>query len=196
MTEFSENAGLNKVVEKVLKDKSMHELDAIREQELKIDAFLKTKTSKEGDCQPCGGPVAKVVKVTGFWAHYTAAKYILVMDGYFFNHGADDVVEGHIFNALQEVDVKVVKGEIKLAKRRPDIEYFAATIKRYGAISEPLISLKECLAAGTKRFVNTIASGKLEETPLAKEQPPTEEEPLEDTATAEPIPVRRGGRKK
>jgi hypothetical protein len=194
MTEFSENDGLNKVLTKVLDNKSLHELDSIRDQEMKIEAFLKTKTSKEGETQPCGGPPSNIVKVSGFWTLYTKARYILVVDGYFFNHCDDNTVEGMVFNALQKIDVKIVKGEIKLATRRPDIEFFAATVAHYGPISEALIALKECFAHGTRHFVNTIASGKLEETPPANAQPPAEEPPLENTATMEQ-PKRRGGRK-
>lgn len=192
MTEFTENEGLNKVLRKVLDNKSLHELDAIRDQEMTIEAFLKTKTTKEGETQPCGGPPSNVVKVSAFWTLYTKARYVLVVDGYFFNHCDDNTVEGMIFNALQKIDVKVVKGEIKLASRRPDIEIFAATVAHYGAISEALVGLKECFALGTKRFVNTIASGKLEETPPA-EEPTADEAPQENTATE---PARRGGRKK
>jgi hypothetical protein len=191
MTEFTEHESLNRVLKKVLDRKDLHELDPIREQEMKIEALLKTKTSKEGETQPCGGPPTNIVKVSGLWTLYTEARYILVVDGYFFNHCADDVVEGMVFNALQKIDVKIVKGEIKLASRRPDIEIFAATVAHYGPISDALIALKECFARGVKHFVSTIASGKLEETPSA-----VEEEPTQVDAAAEEAPARRGGRRK
>ena len=196
MTEYSENDGLNKVLRKVLDDQSKHELDSLREQELKIDAILKSKVSKDGENQPCGGPPAKVIKVSGMWTLYTDARYILVVDNYFFTHADDNTVEGMVFNALQEIDIKVVKGEIKLAKRRPDIEVFAATVVHYGPILESLIALKEVLANGTKRFVSKVATGTLEEpVPPASDTPPDPATVDGQAANDAPPAKRRGGRK-
>ena len=194
MTEYVVSAALNKVLERVMADKTKTELNAIREQELKIDALLKVKTSKEGDNQPCGGPVSKAIKVSGVWQLYADSAYIIVVDNYFFTTGDDNTVEGMVFNALQEIDVKVVKGEIKLAKRRPEIEFFTATVAHYGAISTALIALKECLAIGTKRFVGKVASGSLEE-PTTEEQPPSGQPPEDEAPPAEEPKPKRGGRK-
>lgn len=196
MTEYSENDGLNKVLKKVMEDKSKHELDALREQELKVDAVLKSKTNKEGENQPCGGPPANVVKVSGMWSLYTDARYILVVDNYFFTHADDNTVEGMVFNALQGIDIKVVKGEIKLAKRRPDIEVFAATVVHYGPILEPLIALKEILANGTKRFISKVVTGTLEEPATPTDAGALHSEAAVDSqATEAPPAKRRGGRK-
>lgn len=190
MTEFTQNAGLEKVLKKVMEDTSKHELDGIREQELKVDCFVKIKTNSEGDSQPCGGAPAKVQKVSGLWVNYADANYILVMDNYFFTHCEDNDIEGMIFDALQTIDVKIVKGEIKLAKKRPDVECFASTIRYYGPINEALKALKESFKTAATNFVSKIAPGTL------PEEEPATSEPTEAEAPTEPeeVPKRRGGR--
>lgn len=191
MVEYTQDKDLTALVKEIIDDEANAALAQVRQQELKIEAVLKVRTNTDKEHEPNPGPPAKVQKVNDLWKLFTDAHYVLVVDYFFFTNAKN--VEAMIFNALCEIDVKSVQGQIKLATKKPEIQVFAATLKRYGAFDEILQEMKEWMDGAKTRaaqsFAAKIATGDLS----SHELPPEGEEPHAQAGNADEQP-RRGGR--
>lgn len=184
-TEYEKNAGLQKELDALLEDVSLSEFADIREHEVTVVCCTKTKLGEGDEPMQTTGDAVAVKKVSDLHRTFIDAHYIVVVDGYVFDHTDEDKMKALLHSALMRIKVEVTESGIKLGTRKPDIQVFQATINRFGAYDEGLLNLKDCFARGGKRFASMItgdqAPGQEPEQPESAEDPPrvhaaTEEE--------------------
>jgi hypothetical protein len=178
MTEYVEDAELNGALRAIISNVSYAEFSPIRDAQLKIIPFLKVKTNKEGEHQPCKGIPAQAKKVSDL--HRAAgidADYLLVVDYYAWNHpkgiNPQVTMDAMLHHALKAIKIEVKEGKPKFGKNDPDVEIYIDTVNRYpqaGAFAEEIRTVSDMVAHAPPQ-ASALASGELDETPSTEEQP-------------------------
>jgi hypothetical protein len=159
MIEYEENAELKAAVEDMLADKTKHEFNMIREQEVKIYTLLCVRTNSDGDhVQGKGAPIV-CKKISAPFQALTGGHYLVIADYYFWNHVDERQRNAKLFHALMHIEVeRTEKGEIKIGTRKPELQVFRSELAHYGPYDEPLMDLEKVLKEGAKRFADSLKS--------------------------------------
>jgi hypothetical protein len=194
--EHYEDKELQAVVESILTDPANTALSLIRQNEVKIVPVMKSRVNNDGEHEQNPGLTAKLVKVSDLWKLFTDAKFLLVVDYYFFSTATPKAREAILHNTLCEIDVTVTDGAVKCGTKKPEITVFAATLKRFGAFSDELLELRDWMnsakSAAAASFVAKVSTGKLDD-PEDAEDPPRVHAGVQEEETQ---PKPRGGRSK
>lgn len=156
-TEYVLDKEISNAVTDMLADDSYHEFDAIRNSEIKIEACLCVRTTKEGEDAPCKGEPTALKKVGAMERLFLDADYVLVVDNSAWKTANTDIAQlAMIHRALMAIDVTEDEGKFKLGKRKPDIVEFAATVGRFGAYKDSLLNLREAFTVSGKLLAENL----------------------------------------
>jgi hypothetical protein len=153
---ISENT-LQEYLDEMVSDMSLAEFAPLRDNKIKVLACTKVKVQEEEE-QPCSGDPVSVKKVSDLHRVFIDGHYIVVVDHYTFNHLNDLQLKALLHSALMHISVETTESGIKLGTRKPDIRVFQATINRFGAYTDALLGLRECLIAAGKRFADMVTT--------------------------------------
>jgi len=184
-TSYEVNAGLQKAIDALLEDISIAEFSPIREHQIKVLSCTKNKLNEEDEPVQTAGDTVQVKKVSDLHQAFIDGHYLVVMDGYVFDHVDDGQLQAILHSALMRIKVEPTESGVKLGTRKPDIQVFQATIHRFGAYTDDLLSLKECLFKSSKRFTAMITDAAPDGEEHQAEEPKAEEPPRIHAATPE-----------
>jgi hypothetical protein len=155
--EYSINKGLQDALSSMLCDMSLAEFTPLRDSGIKVLACTKVKFQDEEE-QPCSGDPVSVRKVSDLHRVFIDGHYLLVADQYTFSHSNELQLKALLHSALMRISVENTESGLKLGIRKPDIMAFQATINRFGAYTDALLGLRDCLVTASKRFANMVTT--------------------------------------
>lgn len=156
-TEYVQDKEISDAVTDMLGDDVYNEFDAIRNSEIKIEACLCVRTTKEGEDAPCKGEPVVLKKVGKVERVFLDTDYILVVDNSAWKEANSEVAQlAMLHRALMHIDVTENEGNFKLGKRKPDVVEFSATVGRFGAYKESLLCLREAFTLSAKQLAENL----------------------------------------
>lgn len=152
-TEFVIDKEISDAVTDMLAKVEYAEFSAIREHEVRIETCLCVRTNQEGeDMPPKPEPVA-LKRVPPLERLFVDADYILVVDNSAWKTANTDQAQLAILHrGLMKINIENKDGKIKLGTRKPDVVEFSATLVRFGAYTESLLSLREIFTTAGKKL--------------------------------------------
>ncbi len=158
MTEYEDNKEFKAAIEKMLANKTLVELNPIRENEsVTIFSLLCIRTDQEGEhVQGKGAPII-CRKIPAPFEALTGGQYLVIADYYFWNHADAHQQEAKLYHALMHINVeKGDDGALKLGTRKPDVQVFPSEVARYGAHTDGLLNIRESLKQSAKQFAESL----------------------------------------
>lgn len=157
MIEYEDNKEFKTAIEKMLADKSLVELNPIREHEIVIFSLICIRTDTDGEYVQCKGPPITCRKIPPPFQSLTGGHYLVIADYYFWNHADEIKQRANLFHALMHIDVeKTEKGELKIGTRKPEVQVFRSEVARFGAHNEVLLDIREALKQSAKQFAQSL----------------------------------------
>ena len=158
MIEYEDNKEFKIAIEKMLADKTLTELNPLRENEsVTIFSLLCIRTNKQDEYVQGKGPTIVCRKIPGPFQALTGGHYLVIADYYFWNHADELQQRAKLYHALMHIDIdKNDEGELKLGTRKPNVQVFTSEVARFGAHTEGLLDIREALKQSAKQFAETL----------------------------------------
>ena len=160
MIEYEDNKEFKIAIEKMLADKSLAELNPIRENEaVTIFSLLCIRTDKDGEHIQCKGAPITCRKIPAPFQALTGGQYLVIADYYFWNHANEHQQKAKLYHALMHIDIE--KGdddELKLGIRKPDVQVYPSEVARFGAHTDGLLNVQDALKQSAKQFAESLRS--------------------------------------
>src|SRR3954469_21014856 len=126
-TEYELSRELQEEINAIVFNNVFTEFEPLREHDITVSSCLKIKLNKDSEPVPIKGPAAQLVKFNDLTNLFTDKQYVIAVDGYFWQHADMVKKRASLHKALMQIEIiPTADGAIKLAKRKPDINEFAA----------------------------------------------------------------------
>jgi hypothetical protein len=157
-TEYYLDESLSQAVNDLVADTTISELNDLRANQTAFLVSAMRKTNKDGDTLPTSGPPIVVRKIGPADVVFMPGFHFKVyVDIHRWDATNDQQHAAMVHRALLRIVVEVKETGVKYSTRRPDIETFQANVARYGAWEEPLILMRDNLAAAQRRAAELAA---------------------------------------
>jgi exosome complex RNA-binding protein Rrp4 len=153
-TEYELNDNIQEEVDRMINNSEMTEFAPLREHEILVATCVKINLDKHNEPKPVKGAVASLVKLSDMLKLFTSKQYVIAVDGYFWAHAEMAQKKAALHKALMQIHVEQsAEGDLKLKKRKPDIQEFSATVARFGPpVSEGIQRILPMLIAAGQQL--------------------------------------------